>query len=41
LLRRGEQRFLHGVLASIELAVPTDDRAEDLRRQLAQQVLDL
>jgi hypothetical protein len=35
----GEQRLLHGVLAEVEVAVATDERAEDLRRQLTQQVL--
>ena len=40
LLRRGEHRLLHGVLARVELAVAPDERAEDLRRELAQQVLD-
>ena len=40
LRRGGEQRLLHGVLARVEPAVPTDERAEDLRRELAQQVLD-
>src|SRR5204863_311632 len=34
-----EQRLLHGVLALLELAVPAHEHAEDLRRQLAQQVL--
>ena len=37
--RGGEQRLLHGVLARVELPVPPDERAEDLRRKLAQQVL--
>ena len=37
---RGEQRLLHGVLGGVEVAVPADERAEDLRRQRAQQVLD-
>ena len=36
---RGQQRLLDGVLARVELAVAADQRAEDLRRQLAQQVL--
>ena len=40
LLGRGEQRLLHGVLARVELPVAPDQRAEDLRRELAQQVLD-
>jgi hypothetical protein len=34
-----QQRFLHRVLGGGEIAVPPDDRAEHLRRQLAQQVL--
>src|SRR5438093_13639393 len=37
---RREQRLLHGVLAGVEPTMPTDQRAEDLRRELAQQVLD-
>ena len=36
----GEQRLLDGVLGGVEVAVPARERAEDLRRQLAQQVLD-
>ena len=35
-----EQRLLDGVLGGVEVAVPANERAEDLRRQLAQQVLD-
>ena len=35
----GDDRLLHGVLALLELPVPADEHAEDLRRQLAQQVL--
>ncbi len=35
-----EQRLLHGVLGEVEAPVPTHERAEDLRRELAQQVLD-
>src|SRR6478736_10324142 len=39
--RRGcEQCLLDGVLGSVEVAVPAHERAENLRRQLAQQVLD-
>src|SRR4029450_5777146 len=39
--RRGrEQRLLDGVLGQVEVAVPAHERAEDLRRQLAQHVLD-
>src|SRR5262245_26571014 len=38
--RRGEQRLLDGVLGRVEVAVPAHEDAEDLRRQLAQQVLD-
>jgi hypothetical protein len=37
---RREQRFLDGVLRSVEVAIPANERAKDLRRQLAQQVLD-
>ena len=36
----GEQRLLHGVLAGVELAVPANEHAEDLRRERTQQVLD-
>src|SRR5439155_26884529 len=38
---RREQRLLNGVLGGGEVAVPANERAEDLRRQLAQQVLDV
>jgi hypothetical protein len=37
---RGEKRLLDGVLGGVEIAVPANERAKDLRRQLAQQVLD-
>ena len=40
LQRRGQQRLLAGVLAQVKLPVPPNQRAEDLRRQLPQQVLD-
>jgi hypothetical protein len=40
LQRRGQQRFLHGVLARVELPVPPHERAEHPRRKLPQQVLD-
>jgi len=40
LQRRGEQRLLHRVLANVELPVPSYQRAENLRRQFAQQVPD-
>ena len=36
----GEQRLLHRVLGGVEVPVAPDQRAEDLRRQPAQQVLD-
>ena len=36
---RSDQRFLHGVLASREVAETPQRRAEHLRRQLAQQML--
>ena len=39
--RRSDQRLLHRVLRGVEVAPPARERAEDLRRQLAQQVLDL
>src|SRR2546423_5785026 len=38
--RRREQRFLDGVLARGELPVPAHQRAEDLRREFTQQILD-
>ena len=41
ILRRTEERFLHRVLADVEGTVPAQERAEDLRREFAQQVLDL
>ena len=37
--RRGEQRFLDRVLASTEVAVAAHQRAQDLRREIAQQIL--
>jgi hypothetical protein len=37
---RGDERFLNGVLAGVELAVAPREGAEDLRRELAQQALD-
>ena len=40
LQRRREQRLLHGILTGINLPVPADQRGEDLRRALAQHVLD-
>jgi hypothetical protein len=40
LRRRREQRLLHGILRGVELPVPAHQRAEDLRRELAQQILD-
>ena len=36
---RREQRLLHRVLGRVEVPVAAHQRAEDLRRQLAQQVL--
>ncbi|RAO53578.1 hypothetical protein ONO86_01495 [Micromonospora noduli] len=38
-VRGGDQRLLHRVLGRVEVPVATDQRAEDLRRQLAQQIL--
>ena len=38
---RGEQRLLHRVLARVEVPVAADERAEDLRRERAQQILDV
>ena len=40
LLCGGEERFLRRVLACVELPVSPYERAEDLRRKLAQQILD-
>ena len=37
----GQQGFLNGVLAGVELAVPLDQHAEHLRRYHPQQVFDL
>jgi hypothetical protein len=37
----GDQRLLGGVLGGVEVAVAANHRAEDLRRQLAEQVLGL
>ena len=37
---RGDERFLDGVLGRVEVARAASDRAEDLRRQSAKQVLD-
>jgi hypothetical protein len=37
---RREQRLLHRVLAGVELPVPAHQRAEDLRREVTQQVLE-
>src|SRR6185503_12423316 len=39
--RRDDERLLDGVLGRGEVAVPADEHAEDLRRELAQQALDL
>src|SRR3982074_3618509 len=36
----GQQRLLYRVLARVEVPVATDEGAEDLRRELAEQVLD-
>jgi hypothetical protein len=40
LASRREERILDGVLAGVELSMPPHQRAEDLRRELAQQVFD-
>ena len=37
---RGDERLLHRVLGGVEVACPSGDDAEDLRREVAQQVLD-
>ena len=39
--RRREQRLLDGILGGVEVAVPAGEHAEDLRRELAQQGLDV
>ena len=39
LRRRGKERLLHGVLGGVEVSEPAQQGAEDLRRQVAQQVL--
>ena len=39
--RGREQRLLHRVLACVEVPVTTDERAQDLRGELTQQVLDV
>jgi hypothetical protein len=36
-----KQRLLDGVLCSVEVAGPASEHTEDLRRELAQQVLDI
>ena len=38
---RREQRLLDGILGGVEVAVPAGEHAEDLRRELAQQDLDV
>ena len=38
---RGDQSFLSGVLGGVKMAVPPYQRAQDPRRQLAQQVLEV
>jgi hypothetical protein len=35
-----EERLLNGILGGAEVAVPANERPEDLRRRLAQQVLE-
>src|SRR5439155_17571035 len=39
--RGGHERFLNGVLGVVKAAVPPRDVTEDLRRQSAQQALDV
>ena len=39
--RCGDQRLLDGILGGVEVAVSAGDHAEDLRRKLAQQDLDI
>jgi hypothetical protein len=38
--RGGDQCLLHSILGGVEVPVPARERAEDLRRELAPQVLD-
>ena len=38
---RREQRLLNGILGGVEVAIPAGEHAEDLRRELAQQGLDV
>jgi hypothetical protein len=40
-LGRDQESLLDGVLGCVEVGVPARERADDLRRELAQQVLDL
>src|SRR5690349_363021 len=40
LRRRGDERFLHGILGRREVAMSARHRGEHLRREVAQQVLD-
>jgi len=37
----GDERLLNGILGRVEIAEPAGEHAEDLRRQLAQQALDV
>jgi len=39
-LRRSEEGLLNRILGGVEVAVPANERPEDLRRGLAQQVLE-
>jgi hypothetical protein len=39
-VRGGDERLLDGVLGRIEITTPPSDDAEDLRRKIAEQVLD-
>ena len=41
LARRRDERLLHRVLGGLEVVVAAHERAEDLRRELAQQALDV
>jgi hypothetical protein len=41
MIRRGDQRFLDGVLGFVEVTKSASQRAEDARRQVAQQVLEI
>jgi hypothetical protein len=41
MVRSGDKRFLDGVLGFVEITESSSQRAEDARRQIAQQVLEI